>query len=299
MVDFHEIVTLARRHGLDLTGDGLEISEIGLDFRVAFAPDTAGTDWVLRIPRRPDAVLKAEVEGRVLELLRARTGIRVPEWRVSTPELIAYPRLTGTTAVVVDAGTMTPAWKMDPKSPAFAESLGAALADLHRVDHGAALKAGVPVRSPADVRRSVQNNHERVRRELGVSDGLWSRWQRWIDDESYWPQHSAFTHGNLHVGHIVIDEASRVSGILDWTEASVGDPAVDFIFHLKAFEVEGLERLIAAYEQAGGRVWPRMKEHVSELLAAFPAKYALFALTTGNEEHLTAARAWLSEWGSS
>ena len=58
-----------------------------------------GMAWVLRVPRRPDVLPRAENEARVLGLVKGRLPVEVPDWRIATPELIAYPRLAGPTAV--------------------------------------------------------------------------------------------------------------------------------------------------------------------------------------------------------
>ncbi|HAN7471943.1 TPA: Mph(A) family macrolide 2'-phosphotransferase, partial [Escherichia coli] len=48
------------------------------------------------------------------------------------------------------------------------------------------------------------------------------------------------------------------------------------------------------YEAAGGRVWPRLAHHIAERLAFGAVTYALFALDSGNEEYLAAAKAQLA-----
>ena len=84
------------------------------------------------------------------------------------------------------------------------------------------------------------------------------RWQNWLGNDALWPKRTAFIHGDLHPGHILIDEDARVTGFIDWTEASVDDPANDFVSHLMAFCEDSLKELITAYEEAGGFVWPSM-----------------------------------------
>src|SRR4051794_15934034 len=128
-LDERAITAIARRHGLALVGE-IELNEIGLDFRAAFATDESGMEWVLRLPRRPDVLPRAENEARVLGLIRGRLPVEVPDWRIVTSELIAYPRLPGQTALSVDPATMEPTWNIDRGSPTFAASLGAALAAL-------------------------------------------------------------------------------------------------------------------------------------------------------------------------
>ncbi|MHC5537164.1 macrolide 2'-phosphotransferase [Singulisphaera rosea] len=290
--DAQELVALARRHGLLLTGE-IEVDEVGLDFRAVFASDEQGIDWVLRIPRRPDVWPRAENEAKVLKLLKGRLPVAVPDWQIFAPELIAYPRLAGRTAVVVDPISKEPTWKIDKESPTFVASLAQALAALHRVDRDEAAASGLKVLSPSDARREFAADLERVKQDIGVGEELSRRWKTWLDDDAAWPPITTLIHGDLHVGHVVVDESSKASGILDWTEAEVSDPSIDFIFHLMGFGEEGLDRLLAEYEAAEGRIWPGMRSQIKERLSAFPIKFGLFALTSGDAGMLEAAKAQL------
>jgi macrolide phosphotransferase len=296
--DEETIAALARRHGLTPVGD-IELNDLGLDFRAGFATDEGGTAWVLRIPRRPDVLPRAENEARVLGLIKGRLPVEVPDWRIVTPELIAYPRLGGTTAVTVDPATKEPTWNIDKDAPAFIESLARTLAALHGIDPAEAAAAGLKLSSPEEARRAFGDDLDRVKREIGIGESLWRRWRAWLDDDSSWPPFTTLVHGDLHVGHVLVDKTSRATGVLDWTEAEVSDPAIDFIFHLMGFGEPGLERLLAGYEEAGGRTWPGIRGHIAERLAAFPIKYALFALTSGQDEHLDAIRTQLGVDGGS
>jgi macrolide phosphotransferase len=286
------IAATARRHGIAVAGD-VEVNDIGLDFRVAFVADAEGGEWVLRLPRRPDVLPRAENEMRVLRLLRTRLPVAVPDWTVFTPELIAYPRLPGTIALVLDPATGQPRWNIDLDSPLFTRSLASTLAALHGIAPAEAAGAGLKVTSAEGVRRATAEAIERVRREVGVGEGLHRRWQTWLDDDASWPPFTALVHGDLYAGHVLVDETGRATGVIDWTEAEVADPSVDFVFHLMAFGEVGLEQLLGEYEAAGGRVWPGLRRHVADRLSANPVKYALFALESGSNEHLAAAKAQL------
>lgn len=286
------IVQLAARHGLDLRDD-VSVEDIGLDFRVAFATDVHGERWVLRIPRRPDVIEKAKHEARVLQTLRPHLPAAVPDWRIRSGELIAYPLLAGTPAIKVDPTSMQPIWHLDAKDPQFPESLGRFLSALHGIAHETIAASGLPVRNIEQVRVDRAASVDRVKRELGLSDDLMQRCQKWLDDDSSWPSHSVMTHGDLYVAHTLIDENARVVGVLDWTEAAINDPAIDFTSHLLGFGEPGLDQLIAAYERHGGRTWPNMRRHIAERLATFPIDYALFALATQNPEYLRLARTQL------
>jgi macrolide phosphotransferase len=280
---------LAKRHGLTLSR-GLDINEIGLDFQVATGTDESGTMWLLRIPRRPSVWQRAEQEARTLQFLKGRLPVAVPDWRIATPELIAYPLLTDKTAITVDPTTWTPTWNIDQNSETFVKSLGETLAVLHNLPAEEATAAGIKAPTIDEIRAAFAQNVDRVKDELGISPGLEQRWRRWIDDDTSWPDFTVLIHGDLYVGHILVGDDERVTGIIDWTEATMGDSSHDFSGHLKGFGEQGLNRLIEAYEAWGGRTWPRMRHHIGEQMSAFSVTYAVFALDTDDPRHLEAVK---------
>ncbi|EKQ3418748.1 TPA: phosphotransferase [Escherichia coli] len=272
--DTSQLYALAARHGLKLHGP-LTVNELGLDYRIVIATVDDGRRWVLA-------------------MLKNRLPFAVPDWRVANAELVAYPMLEDSTAMVIQPGSSTPDWVVPQDSEVFAESFATALATLHAVPISAAVDAGMLIRTPTQARQKVADDVDRVRREFVVNDKRLHRWQRWLDDDSSWPDFSVVVHGDLYVGHVLIDNTERVSGMIDWSEARVDDPAIDMAAHLMVFGEEGLAKLLLTYEAAGGRVWPRLAHHIAERLAFGAVTYALFALDSGNEEYLAAAKAQLA-----
>lgn len=290
--DLDALLALGSAHGLDLEGRTLRTEEIGLDFRVAIARAADGQDWVLRIPRRPEVLERAAVEGRLLRMVAPHLEIAVPDWRISTSALIAYPLLPGSPGLSVEAdGSVT--WHVDMSSLRYAASLGAAVSQLHAVDTEAAAATGIEVRSPQQVREGWQRDLERVAAEFEISATLRERWTAWVAEDSYWPQHSVLTHGEIYPGHTLVTE-DRITAILDWTTAAIGDPAKDLMFHQVSAPAEAFEVALEAYTSGGGRVWPRLAEHCTEMFSAGPIAYGLYALTTGEAAHREAAAAALN-----
>lgn len=269
-----------------------------MDFLVAFATDEAGTAWVLRKPRRSDVWKRAENEHKVLKLVREELPIHVPDWRIFTPELIAYPLLRGLPVATVDPAGGGYLWQHEQQSlpEIFFDSLADTLAALHGIDHDAAVRSGVRVKSPTEAREDFANNIEEIKRSFTIPDKLLERWTAWLSTDSYWPGHSTLNHGDLHPPHILVDGTQHVTGLIDWTEAEVADPGKDFVIYFALFGEEGLRDLLGRYEKAGGKVWPRMYEHIAEQWAAYPALVAKFALITGKEADMEMARGMLANW---
>lgn len=292
-----QIIAKANQHGLRVVEDSLERNDSGLDFQVVFAVDTEGEHWVLRIPRREDVIPTARKEKSILDLVASRIPVQAPKWVIFSDELIAYKKLRGAPAGTIDPEAKAYSWEIDEKNvpDAFLETLGGALAALHRVHHAEARKAGLVVKEPDELRTSMLEKMDRVKAEFGVSPQLWDRWQKWLANDSLWPKRTAFIHGDLHPGHILVDQRSRVTGLIDWTEARVDDPAHDFVAHLSAFGEDALEKLLNDYQQAGGDVWPAMAEHIIELASAYPIAIAEFALKSGLEEYVNYAKHMLNE----
>lgn len=287
-----QVIEKAKRHGLEVRRDTLKYNESGLDFQVVFAMDSKGEKWVLRFPRREDVVPTAKKEKDILELVKGRLPTQVPDWIIFSEELVGYKLLKGIPAGTIDMEAKAYVWEIDEKNVPdnFHETLGSALAALHKVNHDNAREAVLSVQTPEGIKMSMQTRMDNVKKEFGVNEELWNRWQKWLANDTIWPEQTAFIHGDLHAGHILIDEEARVTGFIDWTEARVDDPANDFVAHLAAFGEDALKRLIDAYESAGGYVWPSMFEHIVELSAAYPVGIAEFAMKSGLSEYEAMAK---------
>lgn len=282
-----QVIERAKQHGLVVRGDSLKNNESGLDFQVVFAVDTQGKKWVLRIPRREDVIARAKKEKNILDLVGSQISVQTPQWTIFSDELIAYQMLSGVPAGTIDPEVKAYVWEIDDKNvPAvYHESLGRAMAELHSIKQADAKKAGFALKTPEELRSSMQERMDKIKAAYGVSEELWHRWQKWLANANLWPQKTAFIHGDLHPGHILINEDARVTGLIDWTEAHIDDPANDFVVHLNAFGEVALKRLIKEYQIAGGYVWPAMFEHIVELAAAYPVAIAEFAMVSGIEEY--------------
>lgn len=282
-----QLVELAARHGLSVDAASIRINEAGLDYRVAFARSADGAEWVLREPRRPDVAAKLSEERRILEFIAPRLSVAVPRWEVRGEALVAYRRLPGEPGLTLDASSR-PVWHIDPASLDFAAALGRLIAELQAVDPEAAGRAGVPVVSPQEVRAECRANLEKVQAEFAIAAHLEERWQAWLGNDALWPDVTAFTHGELYAAHVLIDSPARIVGVLDWTTAKVGDPAVDFTYqHMMG--PAAFDATVAAYLDGGGIEHPHLAERCAEVAAAAPLQYALFALQSGNPEHRATA----------
>lgn len=287
-----QLTSLAADHGLEVDSESLVINELGLDFRVAIAQTTDGERWVLRVPRRGEVMERADVEGRLLRAVAPHVSAAVPNWQVHTRDLIAYPLLPGVPGLEV-TGVGELLWNVDVSSDAYALSMGDFLAELHGVDPLAVRAAGVESREPDEVRAGWRADIDRVAAEFTIADHLTARWEEWLAEDSYWPDFSVVTHGEIYAAHTLVLDG-QISAVLDWTTAAVGDPARDFAFHQNSASAGAFDLTVRRYVERGGRVWPRLAEHAAHILSASPVNYGIFALVTGDPEHREGAAAVLN-----
>ena len=288
------MTALAASHGLELDPASCVFNEAGLDYRVVFATDKDGLHWVLRLPRRPDVSAKLGEEARVLDFLKPRLAVAIPDWQIQSSDLIAYPLLPGAPGLTLDSAGQ-PVWHFDTGSEHYATCLGELIAALQTVDVNEAAAAGITVRTPEEVREKWRSDLALVKGNFTVAESLSSRWAKWVDDDALWPGRSVLTHGELYPAHLLLGPDDGIEAVLDWTTAMVSDPALDFMFQQVSSPPEAFARTVSAYRQITGWEEPRLADRCAALMAAAPVGYAIYALETGNSEHLAAAASLLAD----
>jgi aminoglycoside phosphotransferase (APT) family kinase protein len=94
-------------------------------------------------------------------------------------------------------------------------------------------------------------------------------------------------HGDLYERHVLVDEANRVSGVIDWGDVHAGDPALDLSFLYRFFPADERDDFLRVYGPVDART-----ARLARLRAAFHAStLALFAHSTGDEPLLRASLA--------
>ncbi|OLO37056.1 macrolide 2'-phosphotransferase [Alkalihalophilus pseudofirmus] len=293
-----KVKQLAKSKGLDLLEDTIKINESGVDFRVAHAKDQKEDKWILRFPRRPESMRHALQEKKALDIINIYASFQVPNWSIFSDELIAYKQLSGVPAATIDVEQQGYVWSLDENNvpTEYYQSLGKALAELHSLPQQKFKNIGVEILSASELRASMKLRMQRVNEKYDVNQNLWDRWQAWLAEDSLWPSHIGVKHGDLHPGHILIDKNNHVTGLIDWTEVGIADVSVDFMSHHLLFGKDGLNKLIDAYDNAGGKTWSRMAEHIIELLTTSGITVAEYAQVSGLKDmHEAAAHMLASE----
>lgn len=216
----------------------------GWEFDVYLTAD----GWVLRFPRRAEYATIFDRERSVLELVAPRlepvslprvelVGVPGPDF----PYPFAGHRLIA--GVRADHPDSTPA-------PSLGTELGRALTAIHSVPREEARARGVEpdeegsrewFHEALEARGSLRGLEPSIDRALG-----------WLESVATVPGPYEgpvrFIHNDLCPDHLLIDpESGSLVGIIDWTDAALGDPALDFVVFVTWRSREFLRQVLAGY----------------------------------------------------
>ena len=247
------------------------LADSGGDFLVLHATDAEGAAWILRQPRRAWALKRMGPERALLGLVAGHVPVPVPRWRPDVAEIAVYRALPGESP--------------DEPSDEYFDDVARFLAALHAIPLEEAARTGVEVRTPGAIRETIARKIHRARTELGLSSALWRHWQQWLED-STWPPRSVVAHADICPSNTLVHNG-KLSGVIDWTDSLVGDPAADFRRLVGRFGRLG--ELLNAYARHGGVTWPGMRRHIEERIRMAPVDSGLYGIDSGQDRYVRTA----------
>ena len=268
------------------------VDRVGERFRVGFVEGAEGGRWVVRVPTDAVAAAQQEESFALAEMLTGRLPFAVPEITGVAPlrdgrRAVVYPLIAGR---CVD-------FTLLPPGPGLTARIAAAIAAVHNLDRRLFEEAGVPAYEADDLRRRRQSDVDRGAATGLVPTGLLARWERMLDDVSWWRFAPTPVHGRLQDDHVLLrfadpaDTASaQVVGITSWESAQIADPAQDLAALLAQCPSDAVDTVVEGY--AGAR-YELPDAHLADrarLLAEL--EYLTELLTArrlGDRRHLTQA----------
>jgi aminoglycoside phosphotransferase (APT) family kinase protein len=184
---------------------GLREVDDGWDFKVLILDD----EWVVRWPRHQLSVEEIEKEAELLPVLGPLLPVEVPrlEYVSREPWLVAYRLIRGEPLVAEDP-----------------EGVRAFLEALHAIDVDA-----VPAPRPdwLETYRELAVKFRRVVLPLLDVDERRTGEALLAETETLTGFEPALTHSDLGPAHLIVRDG-RLAGVIDWGDARVGDPALDY-----------------------------------------------------------------------
>ena len=246
-------------------------------------------ELVFRFPRREFAVPFLGREVRALPRLAPRLPLPVPVplWASAPTERFPWPfagyrRLPGRTLDAVELSA--------EDRRAAAPVLAAFLKALHAIPlDGLELPPDEIART--DFARRLPLLTERM--EALERAGLIADHRRWIDlfGDGIVEASPGLVpvHGDLYERHVLVDDANRVCGVIDWGDVHAGDPALDLTILFRFFPAAERDEFLRVYGPIDART-----AHVARLRAAHHAgTVAFFAHATYDALLLRASLAGL------
>jgi aminoglycoside phosphotransferase (APT) family kinase protein len=196
---------------LDRDPTGLVEIDEGFDFEVVIADD----EWVFRFPRRPQITEVLRMEIALLPSLADSLPVAIPRFdHISTePLFVGYRVIRGTPLVDEDG-----------------QGVRAFLDALHSFDASAS-----PLERPDWIAsyRAQCDEFERLVVPLLDIDERAAASRLFGEVETLVGFEPALLHADLLPEHLLVHDG-RLAGVIDWGDARIGDPALDYAWLLSA-----------------------------------------------------------------
>jgi aminoglycoside phosphotransferase (APT) family kinase protein len=267
----------------------------GSDFAVTGVLDSGGRRWIVRCPQHAAAGAALEGEVALLERLAEAVDdgllpfdVPRPAGFAALPEggrAMVYRELLGRP---VDVAALRP-------GPHLAARVGRALAAIHELPAAVVESAGLPVYDAEGSRVRRLAELDEAAATGYIPSTLLRRWEHALEDVALWRFRSTPVHGDLAADHVLVAN-DDVQGIVDWSDARVGDPADDLAWLVASAPEAGLEAVLEAYSLARTE---RGDDHLVERATLASelalARWLLYGVRTGDREIVAEAAQMLAE----
>ncbi|MCS6712453.1 phosphotransferase [Brachybacterium sp. EF45031] len=253
-----------------------------------------GQDGTRVMVTAPETAAAGALLERDVRLVDALQGTHLAPL---VPAVLGTARLPeGGRAVITETPSGRPlTWDDLADDVPLARSLGAALARIHAVPVYAVEAGGVETYS-AQALRARHHDHVRRAHEAGeIPAAVHQRWEALLEDDGLWDFVPAFVHGALAEESVLVEQG-RVSGILAWWDATVGDPAQDLAWLVPSLTPERFDDLVSAYRDAlPTPPHPRLLERAQAVGELAVVDWLLHGLDQDDPEVIEDARGMLAD----
>jgi macrolide phosphotransferase len=219
----------------------------GGDFDTALLTTRDGRHWLVRVPRNERA--ESEQSADLVALRALSAGVRT-RLHFSVSAFAGQTPINGTRAIVYEFiyGSKVPLASLDV---ARATSIGRSIAAIHALPTSFIADSGLPVFNSIECLRSCVTIIDRAAATGMVPAALLSRWEGATEETRLWQFQPTVINGSLSSDSMLFG-GNEVTGVLDWHELRVGDPARDLAWLLAAPDDAVPEVAFDVYNEARG-----------------------------------------------
>jgi len=245
-------------------------------------------EFIFRFPRRPETEAQYRKETGLLFALKDALPVLVPNfefvWRGESgydKYFVGYRKING---IQLSIDHFSP-----EQLEMLARQLAQTLSALHRFPVQRAAQLGVPGGDLAHWWRHYRELYDWVQAQArSLLDPEWDRvvalWEAFLAQEDHSRFQPVLVHKDLAAEHILCDPAAGTcAGIIDWGDAAIGDPAIDFTGLLHDCGEDFARLVLAAYEgEVNATLWQRTVFY-SKIIPFYTIQYGLM---TGQQVYL-------------
>ena len=217
------------------------------DFDTALLTTRDGRHWLVRVPRNERA--ESEQSADLVALRALSAGVRT-RLHFNVSAFAGQTPINGTRAIVYEFiyGSKVPLGSLDV---ARATSIGRSIAAIHALPTSFIADSGLPVFTSIECLRSCETIIDRAAATGMVPAALLSRWEGATEETRLWQFQPTAINGSLSSDSMLFG-GNEVTGVLDWHELRVGDPARDLAWLLGAPDDAVPEVAFDVYNEARG-----------------------------------------------
>lgn len=251
------------------------------EYERAIVIDGQGRKFAVQVPLTVAAGAALEADVAFLAAMK-RVGAQLP-FAVIEPAGFA-DLAEGGRALVAPAIPGAPiVMEQVDSQRTLAISLGRAIAAIHDLPHGIVTATAGTSYTAEDVRQRHLAELDDVAATGRVSARLLRRWEDVLEDISMWRFSPAIVHGDLAEENVLVTDGV-ISGVLDWADAHVGDPATDLAWLVSAIAPETLEIVLEAYDHARYDMDPHRLTRAELGAELALARWLLHGVRTGDDD---------------
>jgi len=246
-------------------------------------------EYVFRFPRRAAVAAQLAREQRLLPELAKTLPIPIPnfEFTWDNPQpyghnFVGYRKLAGEPMDIAQLSAAQLAHA--------AGELAAFLTALHRFPVARTKELMGEAHSAASWHQSLYQLYADTQQKViplllpDLQQQTIALWEGFLGNDANWQFTPRLIHADLGPDHILYDAArAKISGIIDWGDSEVGDPAMDFSGLLYDYGPSFTATVLDAY---GGKLDPAVRQRVQFYAELIPYRETLYGIYTDDENHV-------------
>jgi aminoglycoside 2''-phosphotransferase len=256
-----------------------EVIRLGQNNDVLIVNDTL----VFRFPKYVEGIKKLKKETEVLEQIRGKLSLPIPypQYKSMEPNEVGkvftgYQRIEG-----------TPLWHDMMKNIHNEERIASQLVQFLKELHSQPVDSlGIEKKSAEDVRNSIVGLYGKFKNKLFPYMNETSRseidhnFEAFLSNKELLSFNTVLIHGDFGASNILWDsKREEITGIIDFGETEIGDPAYDFAGLLSSYGQPFVKRCLSMYPD-GERIFERMTFYKS----TFALQEALHGVENNDRE---------------